>query len=113
MDICSCPSPTPTQKVTPDPADASKHCVSIRVSLTFCQGAPRKKIPNTTVAFFSGVTPGGGGGYGKKNSHKIFSGPKKLKFFYFYRIFLNAEGARRIPFKVFIQISADLGGICV
>ena len=74
---------------------------------------PRKKIPDTTVAFvFRGVTPEGEGGT-KKVRAKIFSGPQKLKFFDFYCTFLNVEGARRIPFKVFIQILADMGGICV
>ena len=44
---------------------------------------------------------------------KNFSGPPKLTFFDFYCTFLNVEGARRIPFKVFIHILANMGGICV
>ena len=49
----------------------------------------------------------------KKNHVKIFSWSQKLKIFDFYRTFLNVEGVRRIPFKAFIHILADMGGICV
>ena len=77
------------------------------------QGDPRKKIPDTTVAFFFGGYPRRGMGVRKKNLRENFSGPQKLKIFDFYHTFLNVEGARRIPFKVFIQILADMGGICV
>ena len=76
-------------------------------------GGPQKK--NSWYhrgIFFQGVPPEGEGGT-KKNLRKNFSRPKKLKFFDFYCTFLNVEGARRIPFKVFIHILADMGGICV
>ena len=56
--------------------------------------------------FFSGIPP-------DKIRAKNFSGPRKLKFLDFYRTCSNLEGARRVPFKAFIHIFADMGSICV
>ena len=73
-----------------------------------------KKVPGTGVQlfFFSGNTPGGEGGY-KKIHAKFVSGPQKLKFSQLYPTSLGLEGARRIFFKTTIDVSANMGGICV
>ena len=77
-----------------------------------CQGAARKKIPGTTLAFFWGGTPRGGGGYEQKIFRKNFSGPQKRRFLEIYPTPLNLEGANRILFKVSTDILTDMGDIC-
>ena len=71
-------------------------------------------IPGTGVQlFFRGVPPEGrGGGYGKK-SREIFFRTPKPEIPQLYPISLGLEGARRIFFKVTIDVSADMGGSCV
>ena len=65
------------------------------------------------TAFFSGgYRRRRGGGY-KKIRAKFFSRPQNLKFPQLYPTSLGLEGARRIFFKVTIDVSADMGGICV
>ena len=61
-------------------------------------------------SFFFGGYPRRGGGDEKKFA-KFFSRPQTLKF-PLYPTSLGLEGARRI-FKVTIDVSADMGGICV
>ena len=65
------------------------------------------------TAFFGGVTPGGGGGYGNKIRTKNYTVPQNMKFPQLHLTYLGWEGARRIFFKVTIDVSADMGGICV
>ena len=66
-----------------------------------------------TAFFFAGYPRRRGGGGTKKNLRQIFSGPQNLKFPQLYPTSLGLEGARRIFFKVTIDVSADMGGICV
>ena len=60
-----------------------------------------------------GAEAGGGGGVRKKNSAKNFSGTRNLRFLESYPTPLNLESARRIIFKVSIDILVNVGGICV
>ena len=60
---------------------------------------------------FQGVPLEGGGV--QKNFCEKCSGSKNLTFLEIYPTPLNLEGARRILFKVSIDISANMGGICV
>ena len=54
-----------------------------------------------------------GGGVRKKNCAKIFSGTRNLRFLESYPAPLNLKSARRINFKVSIDILVNVGGICV
>ena len=63
-------------------------------------------------SFFLGGIPAGGGGY-KKNLRKKNFGPQNLKLPQLCPTSLGLEGARRIFFKVTIDVLADMGGICV
>ena len=76
------------------------------------QGGPRKKNSWYQRGISFPEVPTEGEGY-EKSLAKIFFRSQKLKFFDFYRTCLNVEGARRIPFKVFLHILAGMGGICV
>ena len=49
----------------------------------------------------------------KKFARNFFPDPENLKFSQLYTASLGLEGARRIFFKVTIDVSADMGGICV
>ena len=53
------------------------------------------------------------GGGTKKNCMKFFSRPLNLNFPQLYPTSLDSEGGGRIFFKVTIDVSADMGGICV
>ena len=78
------------------------------------RGGRWKKIPGTSVQlFFFGRYPRRRGGGAEKIRMKSFSGPQNLKFPQLYLTSLGLEGARRIFFKVTIDVSADMGGICV
>ena len=74
-------------------------------------GGSRKKFPSTGVQlFFFREYPGRRGGGDRAKS---FSGPENLKFHQLYPTSLGLEGARRIFFKVTIDVSANMGGTCV
>ena len=49
----------------------------------------------------------------KKIRKKTFSGPENLKFPQLYPTSLGLDGARRIFFKITIDVLANMGGICV
>ena len=63
--------------------------------------------------FWGGGYPRRRGGVRKKIRAKFLSGPQKLKCPQLYPTSFGLEGARRIFFKVSIDVSADMGGICV
>ena len=66
-----------------------------------------------SIGYTRAYTPGGGGGGARKNFRaKIFSGPQNLKFPQLYPASLGLEGARRIFFKVTIDVSAHMASIC-
>ena len=77
-------------------------------------GGGYKKIPGTGVQlFFRGVPlEEGGVGY-KKNSREIFLEAPKPEISSTLPTSLGLEGTRRIFFKVTIDVSANMGGICV
>ena len=74
-------------------------------------GGIEKKSLVPAYSFFIGGTPGGGGGGGRKKFARNFF--LVMKFPQLYPTSLGLEGARRIFFKVTIDVSADMGGICV
>ena len=66
-----------------------------------------------TAFFFGGYLRRRWGGGVRKKFTKIFSGPQNLNFPQLYPTSLGLEGARRIIFKLTIDVSANMGGICV
>ena len=64
-------------------------------------------------SFFVGGYPRRGREVRKKIRAKIFSGPQNLKFPEVYATCLGVEGAKRVFFKITMDISVGVGGICV
>ena len=76
-------------------------------------GGRKKSWYWCTAFFFLGLPLEEGGGGDKRICVKFFSGPQTLKFPQLYPTSLGLEGARGIFFKANIDVSADMGGICV